>query len=141
VGADNRINSSGYAYDAAGNMTNDGTELTTAVYDVENRIASATRNGVSTSYVYDADGNRVKKSSGSTGTLYWYMTPGIIGESDLSGTMKSEYVFFNGERVARRDLVTPGGVFYYFSDHLKTGSVITDSAGNIKSESENRGHP
>jgi YD repeat-containing protein len=45
-------------------MTNDGTELTTAVYDAENRIASATRNGVSTSYVYDADGNPVKKSSG-----------------------------------------------------------------------------
>ena len=28
------------------------------------------------------------------------------------------------------------GVFYYFSDHLKTASVITDSAGNIKSESD-----
>ncbi|MGH9571559.1 MAG: hypothetical protein ACRD4F_18090, partial [Candidatus Angelobacter sp.] len=36
-------------------------------------------------------------------------------------------VFFNGERVARRDLVSPTGVFYYFSDHLKTASVITDS--------------
>jgi len=32
---------------------------------------------------YDADGNRVRKSNGSTGTLYWYMTPGIVGESDL----------------------------------------------------------
>src|SRR5689334_6223334 len=29
-----------------------------------------------------------------------------------------------------------GGVFYYFSDHLKTASVITDSQGNIKSESD-----
>jgi RHS repeat-associated protein len=48
-------------------------------------------------------------------------------------------VFFNGERVARRDYNstgTPTGVFYYFSDHLKTASVITDSAGNIKSESD-----
>jgi hypothetical protein len=26
-----------------------------------------------------------KSSSSSTGTLYWYMTPGIVGESDLSG--------------------------------------------------------
>jgi len=127
---------SGYGYDAAGNMTSDPTDGVSASYDAENRIASATKAGVTTSYLYDADGNRVKKSSGSTGTLYWYMTPGIIGESDLSGTMKSEYVFFNGERVARRDLVTPGGVFYYFSDHLKTASVITDSTGNIKSESD-----
>jgi len=64
------------------------------------------------------------------------MTPGIVAESDLSGALKSEYVFFDGERVARRDLVAPGGVFYYFSDHLKTASVITDSLGNIKSESD-----
>ena len=61
-------------------------------------------------YTYDADGNRVKKTNGTTGTLYWYMSPGIVAESDLSGTLKSEYVFFDGERVARRDLVAPGGV-------------------------------
>src|SRR5262249_39403597 len=41
------------------------------------------------------------------------------------------------ERVARRDGVNgAGGVFYYFSDHLKTASVITDSAGTIKAESD-----
>jgi RHS repeat-associated protein len=52
--------------------------------------------------------------------------------------LKSEYVFFNGDRVARRDFGPTGstGVFYYFSDHLKTASVITDSAGNIKSDSD-----
>jgi RHS repeat-associated protein len=44
-------------------------------------------------------------------------------------------VFFDGERVARRDgPVGAAGVFYYFSDHLKTASVITDSAGVIKAE-------
>ena len=127
---------SAYGYDAAGNMTSDATDGVSSSYDAENRIASATKAGLTTSYLYDADGNRVKKSSGSTGTLYWYMTPGIVAESDLSGNLKSEYVLFNGERVARRDLVAPGGVFYYFSDHLKTASVITDSAGNIKSESD-----
>jgi RHS repeat-associated protein len=65
------------------------------------------------------------------------MTPGVVAESDLGGTLKSEYVFFDGERVARRDGATgTGGVFYYFSDHLKTASVITDSAGVIKAESD-----
>jgi hypothetical protein len=45
---------------------------------------------------YDADGNRVRKSNGdlaASGTLYWYMTPGVVAESDLAGTLKSEYVF------------------------------------------------
>src|SRR4249920_3330907 len=65
------------------------------------------------------------------------MTPGIVAESDLAGTTKSEYIFFDGERVARRDGATgTGGVFYYFSDQLKTASVITDSAGVIKAESD-----
>ena len=65
------------------------------------------------------------------------MTPGVVAETDLAGTLKSEYVFFDGERVARRDGATgTGGVFYYFSDHLKTASVITDSAGVIKAESD-----
>jgi RHS repeat-associated protein len=47
------------------------------------------------------------------------------------------YIFFDTERTARRDGMNgTGGVFYYFSDHLKTASVITDSAGVIKAESD-----
>jgi RHS repeat-associated protein len=120
-----------YLYDAAGNMLwdNNGTNY---LYDAENRISST----AGFTYTYDADGNRVEKVTGTTpptGTLYWYMTPGIVAESDLSGNLQSEYVFFDGARIARKDF--PGNtVSYYFSDHLKTASVITDSVGNIKSE-------
>jgi RHS repeat-associated protein len=111
-------------------MTFNATPSTqTYTYDQENRLTGA----AGYAYTYDGDGNRVRKSSGSTGTLYWYMTPGIVGESDLSGNLTDEYVFFGGERVARK---STNGVFYYFSDHLKTASVITDSVGNIKSESD-----
>ena len=134
VGTNNRISSAGFVYDAAGNMTNDGLGHSYA-YDPENRISGT----AGYTYTYDGDGNRVEKASGTTppiGTLYWYMTPGVVAESDLAGALKSEYVFFGGERVARRDLGTPASVFYYFSDHLKTASVITDSAGNIRAESD-----
>ncbi len=102
-------------------------------YERENRITSLSGYG----YTYDGDGHRVLKTTTATpatGTLYWYMTPGIVAESDLSGAIKSEYVFFDGERVARRE--TNSGVFYYFSDHLKTASVETDASGNIKDESD-----
>jgi RHS repeat-associated protein len=130
VGSDNRLGS-GYLYDAAGNMTFNATPPTqTYTYDQENRLTGA----AGFAYTYDADGNRVRKSnSSSTGTLYWYMTPGIVGESDLSGNLTDEYIFFDGERVARK---STNGVFYYFSDHLKTASVITDAAGVIKAESD-----
>ena len=122
---------SGYGYDAAGNMTSDPTDNVTATYDAENRIASASTASGTFAYTYDAAGNRVKKSGGSVSTLYWYMTPGIVAESDLAGNLKSEYVFFTGERVARKDF--SGGttsVFYYFSDHLKTASVNGSKKGH-----------
>jgi RHS repeat-associated protein len=130
--AHNWIHASGtdYLYDAAGNMTRNVTPtVQTYNYDEENRLTGA----AGYAYTYDGDGNRVSKSNGSTGTLYWYMTPGIVDESDLSGNLTDEYVFFDGERVARK---STNGVFYYFSDHLKTASVITDASGTIKSESD-----
>jgi RHS repeat-associated protein len=130
VAANNQLLGVTYVYDSAGNMTRDNNGAS-YVYDSENRIGSTT----GFNYTYDADGNRVKKANGTTGTLYWYMSLGIVGESDLTGNLQSEYVFFDGERVARKDY--PGNaVSYYFSDHLKTASVITDATGNIRSESD-----
>jgi RHS repeat-associated protein len=121
-----------YQYDAAGNMTYDATASLSYTFDQENRLTGA---GDYT-YTYDGDGNRVRKSNGNlaaSGTLYWYMTPGVVAETDLAGTLKSEYIFLGGERVARKDF--PGDtVAYYFSDHLSTASAITDSAGTIKEE-------
>jgi len=137
--AHNWIHASGtdYQYDSAGNMTFNATApAQTYTYDQENRLTGA----AGYAYTYDGDGNRARKSNGNlaaNGTLYWYMAPGVVAETDLAGTLKSEYVFFDGERVARRDGPTgTAGVFYYFSDHLKTASVITDSAGVIKAESD-----
>ena len=119
---------SGYGYDVAGNMTNDG--IFSYSFDPENRLIGA--HGYT--YAYDGNGNRLEKTNGTTGTLYWYMTPGVAAETDLSGNNPHEYVFFNGKRVARKD--SNGLVYYYFSDHLSTASVITDSAGGIKAESD-----
>jgi hypothetical protein len=45
---------------------------------------------------YDGDGNRVRKSNGNlaaNGTLYWSMTPGVVAETDLAGTLKSDMCF------------------------------------------------
>jgi RHS repeat-associated protein len=111
------------AYDAAGNVTNDGNG-NTPTYDPENRIA--TDAGVT--YTYDADGVRVEKSSG---TMYWPGSPGVLTETDLGGTINEEYVFFNGRRIARIDRPS-GTVHYYFSDHLGSAGVITDASGNVQ---------
>lgn len=65
-------------------------------------------------YAYDGDGRRVKKSNG---TLYWYNASGqVIEETDLSGNLIRDYIFFAGQRLARRD--ASGSIYYYQGDHL-----------------------
>jgi RHS repeat-associated protein len=124
-----------YCYDAAGNMLQTGVCPTgsftpTWAYDVENRLSST----AGYSYYYDADGARMEKSAGATGTMYW---PGHGGEylteAAVNGTINAEYIYFAGKRLARMDQPN-GQVHYYFSDHLASTSVITDTNSNIQSQ-------
>jgi RHS repeat-associated protein len=114
VNSKNRITNAGFSYDAAGNMTADGSG--SFAYDAENRMTSAAGVG----YTYDGDGRRVKKSNG---TLYWYGLSGeVLLETNSAGNNPTEYMFFNGQRMARRD--PSGSVFYYFEDHLGSSRAI-----------------
>jgi len=115
----NHLSATGYSYDAAGDMTSDGSY--TYTYDAENRITSA--NGVT--YTYDGNDLRVEKSSG---TLYWRSITGdVLAESDLQGNITNEYVFFAGRRIAR---ISSGTVNYFYSDAAGTVHTITDATGN-----------
>jgi RHS repeat-associated protein len=78
-------------------------------------------------YTYDGDSERMQKS---TGTTYWGGGAGsALLETDNSGNPTAEYIYFNGKRVARRDL-PGGGVHYYFNDHLGSSTVICDNQCN-----------
>src|ERR1700757_1834656 len=99
--SNNRL--TGFGYDAAGNMTGNGS--LGYVYDAENRLIAA--GGMS--YIYDGDGNRVEKctegttagkcATGATGTLYWWGTGNAPqAETDLAGNVLENYVFLNGQR-------------------------------------------
>ena len=55
-------------YDANGNMTK-GLGGKTMTWDAEDRLASVTSGGVTTSYVFGADGARLKRTSGGKTTL------------------------------------------------------------------------
>jgi RHS repeat-associated protein len=104
------------------------------VYDAENRLIAT----AGYSYIYDGDGQRVEKctegatpgacASGATGTLYWRgLSSDALSETDLAGTVQNTYVFFGGQRVARRD--SAGAIHYYFSDHLGSHGVVENATG------------
>ena len=92
---------SGYGYDVAGNMTSDATDASRH-FDAKPHRDCHQRWGDHQLCLRRGWQSR-REVRGGTSTLYWYMTPGIIAESGLAGNLKSEYVFFNDERVARRD--------------------------------------
>jgi RHS repeat-associated protein len=124
----NRLNTC-YGYDSAGDLIQNGSA--TYTYDAEGRLSATA--GVT--YVYDGGGNRVKKSS-TAGTLYWPDTAGrVLSETDLTGASKSDYVFFNGQRIARFDPTTLA-VHYYFSNHLGSHTVVTNATGTCEQDIE-----
>jgi len=124
---------SGWSYDAAGNTLNTGAGTESYTWNAEERMATVASSlyGDDT-YVYDGDGERVKKASGK---VYWHGAGGeVLAESDLGGNVTAEYVFFDGERLARID--ASGSVDYYLSDKLGSSAVVTDSGGNVLDDSD-----
>lgn len=76
-------------------------------------------------YIYDGDGNRIEKSNGK---IYWYGAgTEVLNESDLSGNITDDYVYFGGKRIAH--YVAGVGTEYYGEDFLGTSRVISTSAG------------
>ncbi|MGH9687972.1 MAG: RHS repeat domain-containing protein [Candidatus Acidiferrales bacterium] len=122
---------SGYQYDADGNITYDGVH--NYYYDAENRIiqVDGTIGNCSTAtacYLYDAQGRRTQKITGSNNTGYTY---------DLSGRVNSEwcqpcngtytgwgggYVFLAGRMFAQ---YTDGTVLFAQTDHLGSTRLLT----------------
>ena len=68
--------------------------------------------------------NRVEKSSGK---IYWYGAgTEILDESDTSGNITNEYVFFGGKRIAMRN-VSSGTIYYYEDDMLGSARTIVQA--------------
>jgi RHS repeat-associated protein len=125
VSVNNNNQITGFTYDAAGNLTNDGSN--SYVYNAENQLKTTA--GVN--YTYDGKRIRTAKSSG---ILYWPGSDGtLLAESDTSGNITHEYVYFAGRKIARRE--SSGAVYYYFADRLHSSRAMTDNNGNIQQAS------
>jgi RHS repeat-associated protein len=80
----------------------------------------------------DGDGNRVQKVGQK---LYWYGAgTEILDETDTNGNVTSEYVFFGGKRIARRD--ASNNIYYYAEDFIGSSRVMTTSNGTVCYEAD-----
>ena len=113
---------SGWTHDGAGNLTVAGNGLQrTFGYDAENRMTSATVNGVSATYVYDGDGQRVQKTVGS-GTAA--VTTTFV--YDAFGNLAAEYA------VNTPPSACGTATCFLTVDHLGSTRMVTDDAGVVK---------
>jgi YD repeat-containing protein len=83
---------SALTYDASGNTLSDGQFGYT--WNAESQLTHVGALG----YLYDGDGRRVAKVNSK---LYWYgANDEVLAETDTSGNVVNEYIFFGGRRIA-----------------------------------------
>jgi RHS repeat-associated protein len=110
------------------------------VYDYANRLIALGVGGATTTYGYDAFGQRVAQTGTSTTTIYpfkWYS----IASSTANGAKYStttEYVFNGDTLLATADQQIAGGAAtgtaqtrYIHPDHLGSTNVVTNASGTV----------
>jgi RHS repeat-associated protein len=124
-GNNNRID--GSSYDAAGNLLNDGRHSYT--YDAENRITQVDA-GATASYVYNANGLRVRKTVSGTSTDYLFDLDGrqIQQFDGATGANLGGEVYANGRHVAAYANST---MYFIHPDWLGTERARTDISAAI----------
>lgn len=127
--SNNRI--TGWSYDAAGNLLNDGAHAYT--FDAENKIYKI--DGIS-AYVYDGEGQRVRKLVNENLRFIYGIGGQQIAEFDgATGALKKEYVYGASGLLATIEptALNANGTRYITSDHLGSPRVVTSSSAGVVS--------
>ena len=124
-----------FVFDNAGNTTQDSAGYT-ATYNLLGQLATITKAGVTTTYTYNAFGQRVRKvsSTGPASTVVFVYDQGghLLGEYDQNGAAIREYVWLRDTPIAvfMPDPANPSGeplVYYIHTDHLNTPRIVVDT--------------
>lgn len=120
-----------YTYDAAGNTLTYANTI--ATYNNRGRMKTLKVGTTTATYVYNALGQRIKRSGGTPGTvLYVYDEAGhLIGEYTGTGALTQETIWLGDIPVATLRPKTGGvDIFYGHTDHLNTPRKITRPSDN-----------
>ena len=128
--ANNHITTSGYTYDAAGNMMNDSVHAYT--YDAEGNITKVD-GGSTASYVYDVFNRRIHVQTPSATNEFAYDWAGRRVSTWLSPTnFGSEgKIYWDGQQIAYRSI--DGTTYFDHRDTLGTERMRTTYSGTVGS--------
>ena len=96
----NKSTNKSYGYTTLGETHSDGDFI--YGYNQAQRLDNVTQNGQTVaSYQYNANGERVSKTVGSTTTVFHYDLAGnLLAETDANGNLIREYAYLNGAPIA-----------------------------------------
>jgi len=118
------IGSTTLTYDNNGNLLSKGTELSNT-WDYNNRLTQSISNSITNTYSYDASGQRIALSDGTTTTIY----PTNFFNTD--STTATKHIFAGNTEIAA---ITGSGenavIHYTATDHLTGSNITTDSSNN-----------
>ncbi|MBI5050293.1 MAG: RHS domain-containing protein [Nitrospirae bacterium] len=102
-----------FTYDNNGNTISDNSRQ--YIYNQNQRLTQVTDTGaVLGEYIYNGNGQRVKKTIDGQTTIFHYDLQGmLIAESTNTGTITNEYVYLNGEPLAKIGSTVSGNGYNY----------------------------
>jgi RHS repeat-associated protein len=126
--------STSYSYDCNGNLTSSsGGSPSSISWNLDNLPISVTKNGVTESYIYNADKEREVRTHAGVTTVSF----NGIWEHDVASGAQRTYYSFNGQTIAMRDWsTTPDTVTYLHGDHLGSVSLATSAASGTLANSQ-----
>lgn len=127
--ATNQINSSGFTYDAAGNLTNDGANSYT--YDAEGNVLQVGPNGAQAQYVYDAQNHRAESIVGGITNEYGYDSAGdrVSTWPQPSDIANEGQIYWDGMLLAYR--ADDGTTYFEHPDWLGNTRMRTNYLGTV----------
>lgn len=130
-GGNNRIDGADL-YDAAGNLIRDPLDTRWAYrYDAENRLTEVWESGnLVASYIYDAEGRRVRRDGGSMSVEFLYDIAGrVVTEvSAIDGTWDRSEIYAGGQHLGT---YRNGTTYFSHNDWLGTERARTDMQATI----------
>ena len=128
----------GFTYDPAGNLTNDGGQ--TFTYDATGQQIKADYSGYSLTQTYDGNGLRVKKTETGTGTIY-YLRSSVLGGQVVAEIFwtGSSWSWYRGYVYSGAGLLAVqygNAVSWVHEDPVTKSKRITNSSGTVTSSIE-----
>jgi RHS repeat-associated protein len=146
TGPDNELLSDGtnsYTYDAQGNRITeqDGSDITTYMYDNDNRLVGVIQTvggtlEVQATYVYDVFGDRIETEeytagSGETTTEYAYNGVNVWAQLSGTGSLEMRQFFLPGQDQVLARISASGTAAWYDTDHLGSVRDVVNYAGTM----------